>query len=178
VSRLELSEEQRSELEACFRTTEDRRLRERCQAVLMTARGRPQQQIAEDLGTTTRNVQRFLARYRTGGLEGLKIRWAPGKTPLIPEELAPTILDWIRRGPRACGVKRANWTHVALADFLYQQTSIRVRETAMGDFCRRHGVRLYRPTYRFLRADPARQQQARQELSEKNSRLSEATLPC
>jgi transposase len=143
----------------------------------MTARGRPQQQIAEDLGTTTRNIQRFLARYRAGGLEGLKIQWAPGKSPLIPEELAPMILDWIRKGPRACGVKRANWTHLALADFLQRQTGIRVRETAMGDFCRRHGVRLYRPTYRFLRADPARQQQARQELSEKNSRPHEATLP-
>lgn len=43
----------------CFRTTKDRRLRDRCQAVLMAARGRPQQQIVEDLGTTVRNVQRF-----------------------------------------------------------------------------------------------------------------------
>ncbi|RKH50075.1 helix-turn-helix domain-containing protein [Corallococcus aberystwythensis] len=177
MSRLELSEEQRGELEACFRTTEDRRLRDRCQAVLMTARSRPQQQIAEDLGTTARNIQRFVARYRAGGLEGLRIQWAPGKTPLIPEELGPTILDWIRQGPRACGLKRANWTHVALADFLQLKTGIRVRETAMGDFCRRHGVRLYRPTYRFLRADPARQLQARQELSEKNSRRKQATLP-
>jgi transposase len=99
-----------------------------------------------------------------------------GQDALIPEELAPRILDWIRLGPRACGLKRANWTHVALADFLHQQTGIRVRETAMGDFCRRHGVRLYRPTYRFLRADPARQQQARQELSEKNAKRSEASL--
>lgn len=178
MSRLQLDEEQRSELEACFRTTEDRRLRDRCQAVLMSARGRPLQQVAEDIGTTVRNVQRFLARYRAGGLEGLRIQWAPGKMPLIPEELAPTILDWVRKGPRACGLKRANWTHVALADFLYQQTGIRVRETAMGDFCRRHGVRPYRPTYRFLRADAARQQRAREELSEKNSRPSEATLSC
>ena len=176
MSRLNLSEEQRSELEACFRTTPDRRLRERCQAVLMTARRRPQQQIAEDLGTTPRNIQRFLARYRAAGLDGLKIQWAPGKKPLISEDLAPTILGWIRQGPRACGLRRANWTHVALAAFLYRQTGIRVRETAMGDFCRRHGVRLYRPTYRFLRVAPARQQQARQELDEKNSRPSEARL--
>ncbi|WP_418766681.1 helix-turn-helix domain-containing protein [Myxococcus xanthus] len=92
-----------------------------------------------------RNVQRFLVRYRAGGLDGLKIQWAPGRTPLIPEALAPLILDWVRKGPRACGLKRANWTHAALADFLYQRTGIRVRETAMGDFCRRRGVRPYRP---------------------------------
>ncbi|RKH63179.1 helix-turn-helix domain-containing protein [Corallococcus aberystwythensis] len=177
MSGLALSEEQRSELETCFRTTEDRRLRERCQAVLMTSRGRSQQQIAEDLGTTPRNVQRFLARYREGGVRGLRIQWAPGRTPLIPEGLAPTILGWVQQGPRACGVKRANWTHEALADFLYRQTGIRARETAMGDFCRRHGVRLYRPTYRFLRADASRQQQARQELSEKNARRKQVTSP-
>ncbi|WAM27030.1 helix-turn-helix domain-containing protein [Myxococcus sp. NMCA1] len=125
-----------------------------------------------------RNVQRFLSRYRAGGLDGLKIQWAPGRTPLIPEALAPLILDWVRKGPRACGLKRANWTHAALADFLYQRTGIRVRETAMGDFCRRRGVRPYRPTYRFLRADAARQQRALEELREKNARPSEASLSC
>ncbi|NTX04379.1 winged helix-turn-helix domain-containing protein [Myxococcus llanfairpwllgwyngyllgogerychwyrndrobwllllantysiliogogogochensis] len=66
-------------------------------------------------------------------------------------------------------MKRANWTHATLAAFFYRQTGIRVGETAMGDFCRRHGVRPYRPTYRFLRADPARQQRARQELNEKTT---------
>jgi hypothetical protein len=35
---------------------------------------------------------------------------------------------------------------------------IEVRETAMRAFCRRHGVRPYRPTYRYLRGDPARQE--------------------
>ncbi len=136
--------------------------------MLITARSCPQQQIAEDLGTTTRNVQRFLARYRAGGLAGLKIQWATGKTPVIPEHLAPTLLNWIRQGRLSC-LKRANWTHVALADFLHRQTGIRVRETAMGDFFRRHGIRLQRPTYRFLSAGPARQQQGLRELSGKNA---------
>lgn len=39
MSGLALSEEQGSERVSCFRTTEERRPRERCQAVLMTSRG-------------------------------------------------------------------------------------------------------------------------------------------
>ncbi|WP_431603461.1 helix-turn-helix domain-containing protein [Corallococcus macrosporus] len=99
MSWLELSEEQRGELEARFRTTEDRRLRDGCHAVLMTARSRPRQQIAEDLGTTTRNIQCFVARYRAGGLEGLRLQWAPGKTPLTQRNWGPPFWTGYGRGP-------------------------------------------------------------------------------
>ena len=32
-------------------------------------------------------------------------------------------------------------------------------------FCNRHGIRPYRPTYRFLRGNPAKQALAREELA-------------
>jgi DNA-binding CsgD family transcriptional regulator len=162
--------EQRIELGACFRTTEDRRLRDRCQAVLMVARGRPLQQVAEDLGTTVRNVQRFLARYREGCLEGLRIQWTPSKKPLIPEELAPTTLDWVRKGPGACGLERQLDAR-SPGRFPLPTDG----HSGEGDS---HGVRPYWSTCRILCADAARQQRAREELSEKNSRPSEATLSC
>lgn len=167
VSELKLTEEQVAELEACFRTTEDWRLRERCQAVLMDARGRTRQEIARDVGAGVRTVQRWVSLYRHGGLEALRITWPPGKQPLIPEALAEEIVGWVRAGPVACGVERANWTHRTLAQHLRRQKGVRVSETCMRDFCHRHGVRPYRPTYRFLRGDAVRQQKAQAELAEK-----------
>ncbi|WP_375761658.1 hypothetical protein [Corallococcus exercitus] len=65
----------------------------------MTSRGRVQQQIAEALGTTPRNIRRFLTRYLASGLKGLRIQWAPGCMPLNPEGLAPTTLGWVQQGP-------------------------------------------------------------------------------
>ncbi len=47
----------------------------------------------------------------------------------------------------------------------------------MGDFCRR-GVRPYRSTYRFLRADATCQQRALDELRGKNAKPSKASLSC
>src|SRR5205823_2832054 len=43
---------------------------------------------------------------------------------------------------------------------------IKVRRSAVGEFCRRHGIRPYRPTYRYLRGDPEKQAQALVELAE------------
>lgn len=163
--RIKLTPEAREELERTFKTTPDRRLRERCQAVLMADRGRRRGPIAEDLGVHRASVHRWLRAYQAGGLAGLRIRWAAGPPPRIPEDRAATIVTWVKEGPQGCGLERANWTYGELAAHLYHVHGIEVRETAMRAFCRRHGVRPYRPTYRYLRGDPARQEAAQAELA-------------
>jgi transposase len=162
--RIELKPEERTELERTFKATPDRRLRHRCQAVLMAERGRRRGQIAEDLGVHRASVHRWLRAYQARGLEGLTIRWAAGQPPRIPEDRAVTILAWVKDGPQGCGLERANWTYAELAAHLHRTHGIEGRATAMRAFCRRHGVRPYRPTYRYLRGDPERQEAARREL--------------
>lgn len=103
-----LNDDERWQLEARFRCTPDRRLRSRCQAVLMAARGRRHRQIAEDLGISVRTLQRWLNAYRTGGVEGLMIQWAAGRVPRLPAALAPVIMEWVTQGPVGCGLDRAN----------------------------------------------------------------------
>ena len=49
VQRITLTATDRAELEHTFKTTADRRLRDRCQAVLMASRGRKRREIAQDL---------------------------------------------------------------------------------------------------------------------------------
>jgi transposase len=71
----------------------------------------------------------------------------------------------VKDGPLRCGLDRANWTSEELATYLYQAEGITVKRTAMRDFCQRHGIRPYRPTYRYLRGDPEKQQAAREELA-------------
>jgi transposase len=162
--RIELTETERQGLQETFKTTEDRRLRERCQAVLMVDHGRRRHQIAQDLAVHRATVHAWLKRYRRQGLEGLKIQWAPGQPGRIPQALAPVIVDWVKTGAVGCGLNRAHWTFAELATHLYRTHGITVSETAMREFCHRHGIRLYRPTYRFLRGDPDLQATARQEL--------------
>lgn len=166
--RIRLKPEQGEALARMFKATPDRRLRDRCQAVLMADRGRRRGPIAADLGVHRASVHRWLRAYQARGREGLRIKGAAGPPPRIPEAQTATILTWIREGPQGCGLERANWTYAELAAHLDRTHGIEVRETAMRAFCRRHGVRPYRPTDRYLRGDPERQEAARRELAELN----------
>jgi transposase len=161
---INLTQEQKFSLEQTFKTTRDRRQRTRCQAVLMAARGRPRGSSAQDLATTPRSVLRWLRAFVVGGLPALLPRWSPGPCPRIPAQLGPEVVHWVKGGPAGCELNRANWTYAELADHLYKTKGIRVKETAMRQFCHRHGIRPYRPTYRFLRGDPQKQMQARADL--------------
>lgn len=163
--RIVLGRKQLRELEAVLRRTPDRRLRDRAQMVLMTHRGRPREQVATDLGVTPRTVRRHLNAYRAGGLDGLRPGASPGRPPRLPGPLADDLRAWVIAGPAACGLPLANWTHAALAAHLARARGVRVGRSAVQAFCRRHGVRPYRPTYRYLRGDPAKQAAAARELA-------------
>ena len=165
MRRIRLTTAEQEQLEHTFKTTSDRRLRARCQAVLMASRGRKRTAIAQDLGGHRTTIRRGLKQYHQHGFEGLPIAWAPGPSRRIPATLAPTMQDWVKGGPQGCGLDRANWTYEELAAYLYQTTGIAVQRTAMRDFCQRHGMRPYRPTYHYLRGDPQKQQEAREELA-------------
>jgi hypothetical protein len=53
-----------------------------------------------------------------------------------------------------------------LAEHLYRTHGIRASRSAMQRFCRKLGIRPYRPTYRFLRGDPVKQAKSREELAD------------
>jgi transposase len=152
-------------LQQAFRDTDDRRLRDRAQIILLAQRGRPHQDIAADLGISPRTVQRWLNAYLERGLAGLRPRSAPGAKPKLTADLGPVLRQWVIDGPVKQGLDRANWTYAELADHLYKTRGLRVQKSALQVFCSRHDIRPYRPTYRFLRGDPVKQAAAREDLA-------------
>jgi transposase len=165
VIRIRLPEAEVQELEQAFRQATDRELRDRLQIIRLAHRGRPHQDIAADLAITPRTVQRWLNRYLEAGLVGLRPRTARGAEPRIPTEMAGEIRRWVIEGPAKQGLDRANWTYAELAEHLFRTHGIRASRSAMQRFCRKLEIRVYRPTYRFLRGDPVKQAEAREDLA-------------
>ena len=153
-------------LDALFRSTDERKLRDRLQIVLMAHRGRARQDIADDLGVHRRTVTRWINAYCAEGLNGLVPKKAPGKPSPIPQSLAGEVRQWVIDGPAEHGLDRANWTHEELADHLRRAKGIRTSRSAVQRFCSQIGIRLYRPTYRDERGDPVEQAKARPEITE------------
>jgi transposase len=165
VIRICLPPEEVQRLDHAFRHENDPKVKDRILIVRFAQRGRPHQDIATDLAITPRTVQRWLNAYLDKGLAGLSRRKAPGRRPAIPDALAEDVRRWVIDGPAAQGLDRAGWTHAELADHLLKAKGIRTSRAAVGRFCRKIGIRLYRPSYRYLRGDPIKQEQARQDIA-------------
>jgi transposase len=166
VIRIQLPDADVRRLEQALRRSDDPKFRTRLQIVLMAHRGRLHQDIAADLAVVPRTVQRWLNAYCADGLDGLVPKKAKGKTASVPMALADEVKRWVIEGPAAQGLDRANWTHAELAAHLKRVKGIRASRSAVQRFCARIGIRPYRPSYRYLRADPKKRAKARGELAE------------
>jgi transposase len=176
--RIQLPQAEVERLEEAFRSTEDRKLRDRLHIVLLAHRGRKHQDIATDLCINRRSVQRWLNAYLEQGLNGLAPRKAKGASGKIPADLADEIRRWVIEGPAAQGLDRANWTHAELADHLFKTHGIGTSRSAMHRFCRKIDIRPYRPTYRYLRGDPDQQAQAKEDIAALKKKPKRANSSC
>ena len=163
--RIRLPEAEVQQLQAEFRSAQDRKLRDRLQIVLLAHTGRKHQDIAADLCVNRRSVQRWLNAYLERGLAGLAPGKAQGNVPGIPDSMADEIKGWVIEGPAKQGLDRANWTYEELADHLRKAKGVKTSRSAMHRFCQKVGIRPYRPTYRYLRGDPDKQAKAREDLA-------------
>jgi transposase len=152
-------------LESQFRATCDRKLRDRLQIVLLAHKGRQHKDIASDLCVNRKTVQRWLNAFLERGLDGLAPRQAPGKPSNIPAQMADEVKAWVIGGPASQGLDRANWTYEELADHLLKAKGIKTSKSAVQRYCAKIDVRPYRPTYRYLRGDPAKQEKAKEDLA-------------
>lgn len=163
--RVQLSGAVARRLERTLRDCDDPKLRVRLQIVLMAHRGRAHGDIATDLAVAPRTVQRWLNAYRAEGLDGLRPKRAKGRASPIARDWADEVRRWVLEGPTEQGLAFANWTYAALAEHLRRVKGIRTSRSAVARFCAGIGVRPYRPSYRYLRADAGQQAQAREELA-------------
>jgi transposase len=166
VIRIQLPPTEAERLEVLFRSTDNRKLRDRLQIVLLAHRGRARQDIAADLSVHRKTVTRWLNAYCANGLNGLQPKKARGNPAKIPQALADEVRRWVIDGPAQQGLDRANWTHEELADHLLKAKGISTSRSAVQRFCAKIDIRLYRPTYRYLRGNPQKQAQAKEELAD------------
>jgi transposase len=176
--RIQLPAADAERLEGLFRSTDNRKLRDRLQIVLMAHRGRARQDIAADLGVHRKTVTRWLNAYCDGGLDGLQPKKAPGKSAKIPASLADDVRRWVIDGPSKQRLDRANWTHEELADHLRKTHGVQTSRSAMQRFCSKIGIRLYRPTYHYERGDPVKQARAKEDLAALGKRQRPVNSSC
>ena len=84
---------------------------------------------------------------------------------LISGALHANTLESLQAAKRRSGESKNRRMQRAFADHLLKTHGIKTSRSAMQRFCSKIGIRPYRPTYRFLRGDPAKQEAAKEDLA-------------
>lgn len=142
-------------LEQLYRVTDDVRLRPRAQMVLLAAeKGWTASAISEIVRQDENTVRMWLRRYMAEGIEGLKDEPRPGIAPKVTEEYETKLLAAVRRRPRSCDLPFSTWTLQRLADYLAEQTGIRVEAETVRLHLAKHEIVLSRPQHKISSPDP------------------------
>ena len=142
-------------LETLYRTTRDVRLRTRVQIVLLAGEQRmTAPAIARIVREDDQTVRNWLKRYLAEGSEGLKDRPMPGAPPKITQEYKEQLLAAVRQRPRSLEQPYSMWTLQRLADYLAEQTGIRVSVETVRQVLKAAEIVMSRPQHKISSPDP------------------------
>jgi transposase len=146
------------ELEALaqlYRTTRDVRVRTRAQIVLLAAE---QRLTAPAIGAIVREddqtVRNWLKRWMAEGIAGLHDRPMPGAPTKITAAYEAQVLEAVRRRPRSLEQPYSMWTLQRLADYMAEQTGIRVSYETVRRLLKAADIVLSRPQHTINSPDP------------------------
>lgn len=150
-----LSGEQLHTLDQLYRTTRDVRVRTRAQMVLLAAeRGLVAADIAAVVRQDEETVRRWLARYQAEGPAGLSDAPRPGAPGKLTAPYRQQLVECVRRRPRSLGRPYSLWTLQRLADYLAEQTGLRLSDETVRRTLKAEGVVLSRPQHTITSPDP------------------------
>ena len=150
-----VSADQIDELHELYRTTKDVRMRTRAQMILLGAeQGMTAPTIALIVRENDQTVRNWMKRYEAEGVEGLKDAPRPGSPRKVTFEYVKQLLDVVRCRPRSLGQSFSMWTLVRLADYMAEQTGIRVEAETVRIHLKDNEVVLRRPQHKISSPDP------------------------
>jgi len=142
-------------LENLYRTTKEVRLRTRAQIILLAGEQRmTAPAIAKIVRENDQTVRNWLKRWMAEGIEGLKDRPMPGAPGKVTKEYEEQLLQIVRRRPRSLEQPYSMWTLQRLADYMAEQTSIRVSDETVRQVLKSGEIVLSRPQHKVSSPDP------------------------
>lgn len=140
-----LSRQAIAELDDLYRSTRDVRVKTRAQIILLAGEKRlPACEIAAIVRKDPRAIAHWIERYLALGLDGLKDARRSGATPKITLEYREMLISTVLKSPKNLGLPYSLWTLQRLADYMAEQTAIRVEPETVRLYLKQTGIVLSR----------------------------------
>jgi transposase len=146
---------ERSELETLYHETKDVRIRQRVQIILLALeREMIAPQIASIVRSNDQTVRNWIKRFNREGIAGLYDEPRSGAPPKVTLAYRQRLVEIVRHRPRALGQPYSLWTLQRLADYLAEETGIRVSHVTVRQILADHDIVLSRPQHKITSPDP------------------------
>ena len=147
--------EELAQLDRLYHTTKSIRVRTRAQMILLASeQGMLAPEIASIVRRDEQTVRRWIKRFNAEGTSGLEDRPRPGVEAKITPEYRKRLLEIVRRRPRTLDLPFSLWSIQRLADFMAEDTSIRVSGETVRVVLKAGGIVLSRPQHKISSPDP------------------------
>lgn len=155
IEPIPIEQEQINELAELYRTTKDVRVRTRAQMVLLRLeQGKTIGEIGAIVRMDEETVRIWLKRHQVEGVEGLQDRPHSGHPGKVTDEYQAQLVAAVRRRPRSLGLPYSLWTLERLADYLAEQTGLRVSPDTVRRRLKDEDIVLSRPQHKISSPDP------------------------
>ena len=126
----------------------------RIRAVKRVEAGESPEVVIKALGFTRSQIYEWLAKYREGGVDALRSRKAPGKTPKVnASQLKKIYRLVVEVDPRQLKFEFALWTRDMVRELIWREFKIKMSEVSVGRLLKKLGLSPQRPTHRALQRD-------------------------
>jgi transposase len=110
--------------------------------------------IAAIVRTDEQTVRRWLKRYMAEGISGLSDAPRPGGSVKVTPAYQEKLVQVVRQRPRSLDQPYSLWTCARLADYLAEETGIRVDAETVRLHLKAAGIVLSRPQHKITSPDP------------------------
>ena len=152
-------------VEDCRKLSPEQQEEIRRRAVSMVHKGVPPSEVSELLGVALRSVFHWIARYRSGGWDGLKTGSRSGRPGKLDADDMSHIYNTVTEGdPRQMGFPFALWTLQMVRGMIRKDLGVTVSRWSVSRLLRQMGLSPQRPLWRAWQQDPdaVRRWQSRQ----------------
>lgn len=145
---------QKKRLEELYRTTNNGRLKERYQALLLSSDGYLPEEIKKIVRRNVQTVRSWLRAYQRAGLPALKVGHGPGRPSTISQRQKQSLIRVVCRSPRFSGYSFNIWTCKNLGVFLNQRFNIQLSAERIRQILHREEVVMKNPAYLYAKQNP------------------------
>jgi len=126
----------------------------RIRAVKRVEEGESPEVVVKALGFTRTQIYEWIAKYREGGIDALRSRKAPGKTPkLVGKQLQRVFRLVVGNNPQQLKFEFALWTRAMVKELIWREFKVNLSEVSVGRLLKKLGLSPQRPTHRAIQRD-------------------------